>query len=116
MAHRSVVMVKRTYLHIAVVSLVTAVLWMIISIYRSLSAPSSVKVDAATLAPLEATLEMETLNQIAGREDLAGLVFEPPVASPASITINEVTPSEESVVAEPTAEPTEASSESVTPE
>lgn len=115
MAHRSMVMVQRTYLHIAIISLITAVVWMGVSIYRSLTAPTTVQVDPAIKAPFEATLEMEVLNQIVGREDLANLAFEPPVVEPEAVTINEVTPSESAIVEE---NPTtiEANSESVTPE
>lgn len=92
MSHRTMVMVRRTYLHIAVLTVLTAVLWLIISIYQSLTAPSVVTVDAAIRAPINPTFDEEVFNEIVGREDLGELSFVPPeTASESAVVINEIT-------------------------
>lgn len=89
------VMVKRTYLHIAILTLLTAILWLAITVYQSLTSPSEVAVDATIKSPITPSFDEEVFNAIVGREDLKDLSFEAP-ASPSSVaTINEIRPSEE---------------------
>lgn len=98
------VMVKRTYLHIAVVTLVTAVIWMLLSIYQSLTAVNDVNVDPVISTPINATLDQATLDNLILRENLKSLPFEPPKAE--TVSINQVEPvASESATVTPTENP-----------
>lgn len=89
------VMVKRTYLHIAILTMLTAILWLALTVYQSLTSPSEVAVDATIRSPITPSFDEEVFNAIVGRENLRDLSFEAP-ASPSSVaTINEIRPSEE---------------------
>lgn len=82
MAHRSMVMVKRAYLQIAIVSLVTAVIWMFVSVYNSFTKVKETNVDASVKEPLNPTIKQEVLDNIINREDLTMLNFvEQPTAN-----------------------------------
>lgn len=96
MAHRTMVMVKRTYLHIAVLTMLTAVLWLGLSIYQSLTTPSDISVDANIRNPITPSFDEEVFSAIISRENLNNLSFEPPNASASAVTINGVSPVESS--------------------
>ncbi|MCQ3944206.1 MAG: hypothetical protein DPW11_00280 [bacterium] len=119
MAHRTMVMVKRMYLHIAILTMLTAILWLALTIYQSLTSLSDVAVDATTRSPITPSFDEEVFNAI------VGLNFEAPSSSASAVTINEIRPSEElggetttetsnDVVSE-NAEPTIQSTEVTTP-
>lgn len=115
------VMVKRTYLHLSIVTLVTAMVWLLVTIYQSLTEPAKITIDPAIKTPLSAKLDQEILDNILAREDLSALAFEPPSATASAITINEIVPTEsepviveESSAPEPSEEPTNPD-ESLTP-
>lgn len=91
MAHRVDILVKRSYLHIAIVTLITAFVWTGISILRALSNTPTATVDPAVTAPFSPSLDVNALEDIVTREDLSGLPFEPPTKAP---EINEVTTEE----------------------
>lgn len=125
MAHRTMVLVKRMYLHIAILTMLTAILWLGLTIYQSLTSPSDVAVDATIRSPITPSFDEEVFNAIVGRENLNSLSFEAPDSSSSAVTINEIRPSEEmgsetttensdSVVNE-SAEPTIQSTEVTTP-
>lgn len=125
MAHRTMVMVKRMYLHIAILTMLTAILWLALTIYQSLTSLSDVAVDATTRSPITPSFDEEVFNAIVGRENLSNLNFEAPSSSASAVTINEIRPSEElggetttetsnDVVSE-NAEPTIQSTEVTTP-
>jgi hypothetical protein len=88
-------MVKRAYLHVAIVTLITAFLWLVISIYQSLTAPTTVKVDPAISAPITPRFNEEVFRALIARDDLQALSFTEPVASADPATINEITPTED---------------------
>lgn len=90
MAHRTMVMVKRMYLHIAIITMLTAVLWLALTIYQSLTSPSDIAVDAAIRSPITASFDEEVFNEIVKREDLGKLIFEAPVSTESAVTINEI--------------------------
>lgn len=93
MAHRTMVMVKKTYLHIAIVMLLTAILWLAVTIYQSLVSPSDTIVDKEIRAAINPKIDNDTLNNLVNREDLAELKVEIATPSSAAATINEVAPS-----------------------
>lgn len=95
MAHRTMVMVKRMYLHIAILTMLTAILWLALTIYQSLISPSDVAVDATIRSPITPSFDEEVFNAIVGRENLNNLSFEAPASSASAVTINEISPSEE---------------------
>lgn len=99
MSHRSLVMVKRTYLNIAVVTLVTATIWLIITIYHAIVAPSVVNVDQVVLTPINPKIDEEVLQSIVAREDVSLLPFEPVVVTTEPVTINEVATPTQTIVA-----------------
>jgi hypothetical protein len=90
MAHRTMVMVKKTYMHVGVITLFTAVLWLIITIYNSMTAITEVAVDANIKSPINATFDEAVFTEIIGRENLSSLSFEAPASSESAVTINEV--------------------------
>lgn len=89
------VMVKRMYLHIAILTMLTAILWLALTIYQSLTSPSDVAVDATIRSPITPSFDEEVFNAIVGRENLSSLSFEAPESSTSAVTINEIRPSEE---------------------
>lgn len=99
MSHRSMVMVKRTYLHIAVITLVSASIWLIISIYNAMTTPSAVVVDQAILTPINPKIDEAVLDLIIKREDVSQLPFVPNIPTQEKVSINEVAPLEESSTA-----------------
>ena len=125
MAHRTMVMVKRMYLHIAILTMLTAILWLGLTIYQSLTSPSEVAVDATIRSPITPSFDEEVFNAIVGRENLSSLSFDAPDSTPSAVTINEISPSEESSgetstetsddVVSDNAEPTIQSTEVTTP-
>ncbi len=108
MSHRTMVMVKRTYLHIAVLTMMTAVLWLLVSIYLSLTTPAEVTVDAGLREAIKPSLDQEVFDEIVGRESLSELSFEPP--SPATAS-GELEVSEEVEVVEEASESAEVANE-----
>lgn len=89
------VMVKRMYLHVAILTMLTATLWLALTIYQSLISPSDVAVDATIRSPITPSFDEEVFNAIVGRENLNNLSFEAPASSASAVTINEISPSEE---------------------
>lgn len=94
MSHRSLVMVKRTYLHIAIISLVSAVVWLIVTIYQALMTQGAVAVDQDIVSPITPKLEEAALAIIVDREDVAAIPFAPTTSAVESAKINEVTTQE----------------------
>lgn len=90
MAHRTLVMVKRTYLHVGVITLFTAVLWLIITLYNSMTAVTEVAVDANIKSPINPSFDEAVFIEVIGRENLSSLSFEAPASSESAVTINEV--------------------------
>lgn len=95
MAQRSMIMVKRTYLHIAVLTMVTAILWLAMTIYRSLISPSEIAIDSTITSPITPSFDEDVFNEIIGRENLSSLSFEISDSSASAVTINEVSPIDE---------------------
>ncbi len=100
MSHRSLVMVKRTYLHIAIVTLLSATVWMIVTIYQAMTKPGIVAVDKEVLSVVNPTLDEAALNTIIARENVAAIPFVPPSLAPEPTSINEVTVTELPITAE----------------
>ncbi len=88
MSHRSIVMVKRSYLHIAVITLVCATLWLIITIYQALMAPGVVNIDQEVLTPINPKIEEEALKLLIVKENVAAIPFAPPAQE--VVSVNEV--------------------------
>ena len=107
MAHRTMVMVKRTYLHIAVLTMMSAVLWFVLTIYQSLTSPSELAVDANIRAPITPSFDEEVFNAIVRRENLSNLSFEAPESTASAVVINEITTSVEDTPTESTEQPSE---------
>lgn len=55
-------------------TLFTSVLWATLTVYHSLTKPPDVHVDEATLAPLQANLDLDFLEGLASREQLSNQV------------------------------------------
>lgn len=92
------VMVKRTYLHIAILTMLTAILWMVLTLYQSLTSPADVAVDAVIKSPINAAFDEDVFNNVVSRENLSTLNFEEVASSSGGVaTINEVVPVEEVV-------------------
>jgi len=89
------VMVKRMYLHIAILTMLTAILWLALTIYQSFTSPSDIAVDALIRSPITPSFDEEVFNAIVGRENLNSLSFEAPASSASALTINEISPSED---------------------
>ncbi len=90
MAHRTLVMVKRTYLHVGVITLMTAVLWLIMSIYNSMLGGTDVVVDANIRSPINPSFDEAVFTELIGRENLSSLSFTAPVSSESAVSINEI--------------------------
>ncbi len=85
------VMVKKMYLHMSVVMLLTAVLWLAVTIYNSLTSASETKVDNETRAAIKPTIDMTTLENLTARENLRELTLQDKTSSSSAATINELT-------------------------
>lgn len=109
------VMVKRTYLHIAILTMLTAILWLALSIYQSLTLPTELAVDAIIRSPITPSFDEEVFNEIVGRENLNNLSFEAPASPSSAVTINEISPSQETSVEISTETTNELVSESTDP-
>jgi hypothetical protein len=70
MSRRSVILVRRTYYSVALITFWTAIVWTGLGIYRALVKPVDVGVDSATLAPLTPTLDEVTLASLSARTEL----------------------------------------------
>ena len=69
MSHRSTVMVHKTYYHIAIMTMVVALVWTGITVYRVLTSPGEIVVDKNLLTPISATLDEEALEKLQNRLD-----------------------------------------------
>ncbi len=76
MSRRSVILVRRTYYSLALITFWTAIVWTGLGIYRALVKPVDVGVDAATLAPLTPTLDEVTLASLSARTQLTPTLLE----------------------------------------
>lgn len=95
MSHRTIIMVKRTYLHVSVITMITALVWLAMTLYRSVATPADVAVDESIRAPITPSFDEEVFKNIISRENLRDLSFEPPKPSANPNEINIVTtPSE----------------------
>lgn len=103
MSRRSSIMVQKTYYQIAVITLITAVMWVLLGIYRALTTIPDVGVDQAILSPIQARIDETTVASISARNQLSKTALEQVVeigeaissTSPASVVVNEVTEGEE---------------------
>ena len=76
MSRRSVILVRRTYYSLALITFWIAIVWTGLGIYRALVKPVDVGVDAATLAPLTPTLDEVTLASLSARTQLTPTLLE----------------------------------------
>lgn len=97
MSRRSVILVRRTYYSLALITFWTAVVWTGLGIYRALVKPVDVGVDAATLAPLTPTLDETTLASLSARTQVTPTLLETvrtiPTATGAAISSTPIQPS-----------------------
>jgi len=96
--------------------MITAVVWLVVTIYQSLTEPAKIAVDPAVKSPLSAKIDQEALDNILARDDLSLLPFEPPSATESAISINEIVPvaSESSLIE--TDVPVEQTDQATSPE
>lgn len=98
MAQRSMMMVKRMYMQIGVVTLLTALVWTGVSVFLAINRIEIPSADKDILSPISATIDEATLKKISERVELSQLQSEVTVNSLASesaeATINEVTTQE----------------------
>lgn len=118
MARRVEIMVKRIYLNMAVVTLLSAVIATGVTVYSSLTAVPATAVDALVKAPLNPNINLEVFNAVIAREDLGTLAFSAS-ESATPVEINEITPSvieTEEAEALPSSEETETIPDEMTEE
>ena len=70
MAHHSMIMVRRMYLQIGFMTLLTSILWMSMGIYKSINTTTNAGVDSEMLAPLNTVIDEATLNKLIDRNEI----------------------------------------------
>lgn len=74
MSKRSTVMVSKSLKSIGVVTVIASVMWTGLAVYNAASGPEEIEVEQGTLEPISAILDMDTLNSLAGRRQMAGSI------------------------------------------
>lgn len=77
MAKRSMVMVRKVYLSIAIFTLIASLFWVGYSVYQAVNKAESVVVDQVVKTPITPTLDEKTLEKIRSREQLSAAIYDP---------------------------------------
>ncbi len=67
MSSRSEIMVQRTIYQVAIVSLLSALIWVMIGIYRASLTATEIGVDKELLSPIVPTIDQKVVKQLEGR-------------------------------------------------
>ena len=71
MSKHSTILISRNYYQIALITLFVVFLWVAISVYRALSTPAPIGVDASTLSPVSPTIDQATVASLSARTQLS---------------------------------------------
>lgn len=67
MARKDSLLVSRTLYQLGMVTLVTAVVWVVVGVYLAISKPLSVNVDKSLLAPITPTIDQQVISDLSKR-------------------------------------------------